>query len=191
MHIDHRLPRVGRWARRAWLAPLLLALFGCGGGGGDGATGATAAGAPPATMPAEMSGQWEAILTYVPPFYSGPYGDIAQGDGSLGITLILTADGRYRHFWNVAQAYFNGNCFRNGGWDEFGTVSGTGPEYTFNPAKATYAAMNSCGKAQYLDPAPVAPGTHRLTLEHDANGWPLLRVQFPTGDIVLEKCRHC
>jgi hypothetical protein len=30
-----------------------------------------------------------------------------------------------------------------------------------------------------------------MTLDHDATGWPLLRIAFPTGEIVLEKCRHC
>jgi hypothetical protein len=42
-----------------------------------------------------------------------------------------------------------------------------------------------------LNPAPVAAATHTLTLDHDASGWPLLRVSFPSGELVLEKCRRC
>ena len=182
--------------RLLWLAPLILALFGCGGGGGD-APAAEAQGqggdvpAQPASIPEPLTGQWETILTYVPPFYSGPYGGVPNGDGALGITLVLTADGRYRHVWNLTSAYFGGNCFRTGGWDEFGTVSGTGPEFTFNPTKASYIQTDTCGQNKFLDPAPVAPASHTLKLEQDNTGWPLLRMTFPTGDIVLEKCRHC
>jgi len=116
---------------------------------------------------------------------------VPNGDGALGITLVLTADGRYRHVWNLTSAYFGGNCFRTGGWDEFGTVSGTGADFTFNPTKASYIQTDTCGQNKFLDPAPVAPASHTLKLEHDNDGWPLLRITFPTGDIVLEKCRHC
>ncbi|HEY2188053.1 MAG TPA: hypothetical protein VGH48_05770 [Caldimonas sp.] len=184
---------LGTWARRAWLAPLVLSLFGCGGSSDSApdATTATGTATPATSTPEDLRGQWETILTYVPPFYSGPYGDIPPGDGSLGISLYLSPDGQYQHDWNLAQAYFGGNCFRSAGWDEVGTISGTGPEFTFTPAKATYSAMDSCGQSKFLDPAPVAPASHTLTLDHDASGWPLLRISFPTGELVLEKCRHC
>ena len=198
-------------SRLLCLAPLLAALFGCGGGGSAGAPAedaqaqaggesaqaggaqAQAGGAPaqPASLPEALTGQWERILTYVPPFYSGPYLDTPNGDGSIGITLVLTADGRYRHIWNLSSVYFGGNCIRTGGWDEFGTVSGTGSDFTFNPTKASYVQTDTCGQNKFLDPAPVAPASHTLKLEHDDKGWPLLRITFPTGDIVLEKCRHC
>jgi len=184
--------------RLLWLAPLVLALFGCGGGGaadmttGDPQQQGADAPAQPATIPAPLTGQWETILTYVPPFYSGPYGSVPNGDGAIGITLVLTADGRYRHVWNLTSAYFGGNCFSTGGWDEFGTVSGgTGADFTFNPTKASYIQTDTCGQNKFLDPAPVAPASHTLKLEQDNTGWPLLRMTFPTGDIVLEKCRHC
>ena len=191
--------------RLLWLAPLILALSACGGGGSADPTAAdpTAADATAAdaqatdpqeqaaSIPQALTGRWETILTYVPPFYSGPYGDVPNGDGAIGITLVLTADGRYRHVWNLTSAYFGGNCFRTGGWDEFGTVSGTGSEFTFNPTKASYIQTDTCGKNRFLDPAPVAPASHALKIEHDNTGWPLLRISFPTGDIVLEKCRRC
>ena len=143
MHTNRNRPTsIASKRRLLWLAPLVLALFGCGGGGGD-APAAEAQGqggdlpAQPASIPEPLTGQWETILTYVPPFYSGPYGGVPNGDGALGITLVLTADGRYRHVWNLTSAYFGGNCFRTGGWDEFGTVSGgTGADFTFNPTKA-------------------------------------------------------
>jgi hypothetical protein len=198
MHIERNAaPETpATWARRAWMAPVAVALatlFGCGGGGG-GAAGATPDGTPAGAqgaVPAELAGQWETILTFVPPFYEGPFGGTPQGDGSLGITLILTADGRYRHAWNSVQAYFGGNCIRTGGWDENGTVAPTGAVFTFTPAKASYIQTDTCGQFKLLDPAPVSPGTHTLTLDKDPAGWPLLRMSFPTGDIVLEKCRHC
>jgi len=196
MHTNRNRPTsIASKRRLLWLAPLVLALFGCGGGGGD-APAAEAQGqggdvpAQPASIPEPLTGQWETILTYVPPFYSGPYG-LPDGDGALGITLVLTADGRYRHVWNLTSAYFGGNCFRTGGWDEFGTLSGTGADFTFNPTKASYIQTDTCGQNKFLDPAPVAPASHTLKLEHDNDGWPLLRITFPTGDIVLEKCRHC
>jgi hypothetical protein len=180
--------------RLLWPTPLLVALFGCGGGGSADAPAAdttATAQAQPASIAQPLTGQWETILTYVPPFYSGPYGDVPNGDGAVGITLVLTADGRYRHVWNLTSAYFGGNCFRTGGWDEFGTVSGTGPDFTFTPTKASYIQTDTCGQNKFLDPAPVAPASHVLKLEHDNTGWPQLRITFPTGDIVLEKCRHC
>ena len=199
MDTNHNRRPVGiaSHGRLLWLAPLILALFGCGGGGSAGGPAADALaqpdGAPaqPASIPDALVGQWERILTYVPPFYSGPYGDTPNGDGSIGITLVLTADGRYRHVWNLSSVYFGGNCIRTGGWDEHGTVSGTGSDFTFNPIKASYVQTDTCGQFKLLDPAPVSPASHTLTIEHDNTGWPLLRVTFPTGDIVLEKCRHC
>ena len=199
MHNDRNrhLAGIASHGRLLWLAPLILALFGCGGGGSADTTAADAQAqgdgtpAQPASIPDALVGQWERILTYVPPFYSGPYGDIPNGDGSIGITLVLTADGRYRHVWNLSSVYFNSNCFRTGGWDEFGTVSGAGSDFTFNPTKASYVQTDTCGQNKLLDPAPVAPASHTLKIEHDDAGWPLLRVTFPTGDIVLEKCRHC
>lgn len=192
MHTNRHLPRIRIVSHRRllWLAPLILALVGCG-GGGSGDAPVAAAQAQAASIPEPLVGQWERILTYVPPFYSGPYGDVPNGDGAIGITLVLTADGRYRHVWNLNSAYFGGNCFRTGGWDEFGTVSGNAPDFTFNPTRATYVQTDTCGVFKMLDPAPVSPATHKLTLEQDDTGWPLLRVHFPTGDVVLEKCRHC
>jgi hypothetical protein len=204
-------------ARLFWSAPLVLALFGCGGGSSDatavdaqaqpGDAPAQPADAParstdapaqpadaptrPASIPEELTGQWERILTYVPPFYGGPFGGVPNGDGAIGITFVLTADGRYRHVWNLSSAYFGGNCFRTGGWDEFGTLSGTATELTFNPTRASYIQTDTCGQNKFLDPAPVAPASHALKIEHDDTGWPLLRITFPTGDIVLEKCRRC
>ena len=186
----------GRWISRVWLLPLMLSLFACGGGRGDASDATSGAGQPPVqpstqgtSIPENLRGQWETILTYVPPFYSGPYGDIPPGDGSIGITLYIYADGSYHHFWNLAQAYFGGNCFRSAGWDEVGTITADGSNYTFNPTKATYTQMDSCGQSKFLDPAPVAPATHTLTPDQDNTGWPLLRVSSQSGDLVLEKCK--
>ena len=209
MQTDMSLAGVGNWVRRAWLLPLILSLFGCGGsadetpasvqataGETQASTQATADGAPastPATsIPEGLRGQWETILTYVPPFYSGPYAATPPGgDGSIGITFYFWPDGRYQHFWNLATSYFGGNCFRTAGWDEFGTVSGTGSEFTFSPGRASYLSTDSCGQSKILDPAPVTAASHTLTLDRDNSGWPILRMSFPNGELVLEKCKRC
>lgn len=166
---------------------LFSSLAGCGGGGSSDAPAAAQA----TPIPEELRGQWETILTYVPGFYGGPYGGAPQGDGSLGITFTFGADGRYQHVWQLIQAYFGGNCFRNGHWDESGTLSGTGPEFTFTPGHASFIGSDSCGKFQHIDPVPVTAASHGMVLDHDNTGWPLLRISFPTGDIVFEKCRRC
>jgi hypothetical protein len=176
----------GRWTRRAWLLPVILSLFACGGSSDD-----TPAPAPAASIPENLRGQWETVLTYVPPFYAGPYGNTPQGDGSIGITFYFSPDGHYQHVWDLAQAYFGGNCFRTAHWEEVGTVSGAGPEFTFTPTKATYSVMDSCGKSQYLDPAPVTAASHSLRVDRDNAGWPVLRMSFPSGDLALEKCKRC
>jgi hypothetical protein len=180
--------RIGRWARRAWLMPVVLSLFACGGGG---SADETQDAAQAAAIPENLAGQWETVLTYVPASYSGPIGGTAPGDGSIGITFYFSPDGRYQHVWDLAQAYFGGNCFRTAHWEEAGTLSGTAPEFTFNPGKATYSLLDSCAETKFLDPAPVTAASHKLALGHDNAGWPLLQVSFPTGDLVLEKCRHC
>jgi len=180
---------IRRRISRSWLLPAILALAACGGGGsGPADDAATPQGD---AVPEALRGQWETVMASVPPFYSGPYGDAPDGQGAIGVTLVLTADGRYRHIWNLTSAYFGGNCFRTGGWDEFGSVSGTGPDFTFTPTKASYIQTDTCGQNKFLDPAPVAPAAHTLKVELDATGWPILRMRFPTGELVLEKCRHC
>ena len=203
-----------RWARGLWLLPLVVSLLGCGGGGSTGPVSdpgpgsipestpdpapgptpdptpdPTPAPAPAATLPEAFRGQWEVILTYVPPFYSGPYGSIPEGDGSLGISFYFGSDGSYQHNWSLMRAYFGGNCFQTAQWQETGNVGGAGPDFTFTPGHASYISSDSCGQFQYLDPVPVIPANHTMTLDHDATGWPLLRVGFPTGELVLEKRR--
>jgi hypothetical protein len=198
MQTNRNSAEIGKWARRAWLAPLVLSLFGCGGSSDttSGAAPATTPEATPAATPAtstpeDLRGQWETILTYVPAFYSGPYGDVPQGDGSIGITFYFWPDGRYQHDRLLSRAYFGGNCFQTSQWEEVGTISSAGSEFTFTPGKATYFVTDTCGQSQYLDPAPVTAASHTLKLDHDNSGWPLLRMSFPTGELVLEKCRHC
>jgi hypothetical protein len=182
---------VGTRARRAWLLPLVLALFGCGGGSSDETPAQAPTPTQAASVPEYLRGQWETVLTYVPPFYSGPYGDIPQGDGSIGVAFYFSPEGHYQHVWNLAQAYFGGNCFRTAHWEEVGTLSSAGAEFTFNPAKATYSSMDSCGRTRFLDPAPVTAASHSLTLDRDNSGWPILRMSFPAGELVLEKCKRC
>ena len=198
--MNTRSAEPGGWARRFAVLALTLSLFGCGGGGSSadptpdhqgGETPQTPVPPTAATLPEAFRGQWEAILTYVPPFYSGPYGDIPEGDGSIGISFYFWPDGRYQHNWNLMRAYFGGNCFQTGQWQENGNVAGAGPDFTFTPGHASYIGSDTCGQFRHLDPAPVAPATHTMTIEHDAAGWPHLRMSFPNGELLLEKCRRC
>jgi len=191
---------LGQQIRNAGLIALVLALFGCGGGGGssDSTTDPapadpTAGAAPPqgVAIPEELQGRWDATLTYVPPNFISQFGTVSGNDGSLGIAFFFHPDGRYEHTWNVLQVYFGGNCIRTGEWQENGTLSSVGAEFTFNPGRATYLQTDTCGQFKYLDPAPVSPANHALTLDRDATGWPLLRVSYPSGELVLEKCRKC
>lgn len=179
---------VSRWFRHAGPLLLALALFGCGGGGASDGTPALAQGTP---IPAALQGQWETILTYVPAFYAGPFQETPNGDGSIGIAFYFFPDGRYQHVWNLMQTYFGGNCFRTAHWEEHGTMSGAGPTYTFNPGKATFSQLDTCGQNQYQDSVPMTPASHRLTLDRDNTGWPLLHMGFQNGELVLEKCRRC
>ena len=70
-------------------------------------------------------------------------------------------------------------------------MSGTGSEFTFSPGRASYLSTDSCGQSKILDPAPVTAASHTLTLDRDNSGWPILRMSFPNGELVLEKCKRC
>lgn len=202
MQTKMSLVGLGQWAIRYGLFPLILSLFGCGGGGGgspdaapDVTTDAAPAPAPTptqaASIPEELRGRWEAILTYVPPYYVSPYGTVPEGDASLGVAFYFYPDGRYEHAWNSLQTYFSGNCIRTGHWEEAGTLSSAGSEFTFSPGKASFWQTDTCGQFKFLDPAPVAAASHTLTFDRDNTGWPLLRMSFSSGELVLEKCRRC
>ena len=107
---------VGKWARRTWLLPLILSLFGCGGGGSadetpalvqatGGGGGETdqptstppATTSPPATsttLPNDLVGQWKTILGYIPAYYTGLV-PLSTTDfiGSIAITVYFQSDG--------------------------------------------------------------------------------------------------
>lgn len=181
-----------RWMRRAWLLPMIVALVGCGGGGPSDPTQGPAQDPQQAEpIPEELRGRWDSIHTYVPPDFISQYGIVAGNDGSLGIAFYFHADGRYEHKWDLLKIYYGGNCIRTGEWQENGTLTSAGAEFTFNPGRATYMQTDTCGQFKYLDPAPAVPANHTLTLDRDATGWPLLRMGYPTGELVLEKCRRC
>jgi hypothetical protein len=93
--------------------------------------------------------------------------------------------------WNLSQAYFGGNCFRTAHWEEYGTMSGAGSPYAFNPGKATFSQFDTCGQNKYVDSVPMTAASHSLTLDRDNTGWPLLRMGFQSGELVLEKCKRC
>jgi hypothetical protein len=76
-----RFAGIAALRRLLWLAPLIVALSGCGGGGSADPTATDAQGQPASSIPEPLTGRWETILTDVPAFYSGPYGD---GDPLVG-----------------------------------------------------------------------------------------------------------
>jgi hypothetical protein len=144
---------------------------------------------PVATVPTELTGAWQTVLTYIPAYYTG---DIPVGDSisSLGVYYYFGADGQYRYDLNSATSA--GFCFRNTGWTEWGTLRVTGSDITLTPARATNAIMDSCGQAALDDNAPTNVSTLNVTPEQDATGWPMLRVRLPSGEeLLLEKCRNC
>jgi hypothetical protein len=170
---------VQRW-RLLLLLPLLLVAFGCGGPEADHAD--QPVGTP---LPADLVGPWKTILSYVPAYYTGIAGT-SDFTGSLGITIKFAADGSYSFELDTAMTYFNGNCFRNTGWNEVGKVSLAGSEMTFTSTHATSTRLDSCGKAELLDPAPTGSATYTMSREQDRNGAPLLRLRLPSGeDLVL------
>jgi len=176
--------QVQRW-RLLVLLPLILAAVACGGGGDGGGSEpgqATATPQPTGTaLPDDLVGKWTTILTYVPAYYTGI---VNTNDfiGSLGITLVLQSNGNYQFELSTASNYFNGNCFRTTDWNESGRVSITQTDITFTSTHATNMVMDSCGKAQYVDPAPTGTATYTMTREQDQTGRPILRLRMATGD---------
>ncbi len=182
---------------RGWrlvlLLPLILVAVACGGGGDPGDTGPATSAPPPAAsaIPNDLVGQWNTTLTYVPAYYTGvvPNNDFL---GSLGISLYLQSNGAYQFDLQSAATYFNGNCFRTTHWSETGRASVAAAIITFTSSHATNIVMDSCGAAQYVDPAPTGTASYTLTREQDQTGWPILRLRLPSGeDMVLERCRSC
>ena len=223
---------VGKWARRAWLLPLILSLFGCGGGGsadetpasvqatggGGGETGQPtstppATTSPPATtdqptstppaptsppatstaLPNDLIGQWKTTLGYIPAYYTGLV-PLSTTDfiGTIAVTVYFQSDGAYRFDLSSASRYFGGNCFRTTQWSETGGASVAGANLTFTSTHASNIITDSCGKFQYIDPAPTGTATYAMTHAQDQTGWPILHLRIAGGDdLVLEKCRDC
>jgi hypothetical protein len=66
------------------------------------------------------------------------------------------------------------------------TVRIAGADITFTSTHAIDSILDSCGKAQYVDPAPTGTTTYAMTLEQDQTGSPMLHLRLPTGeDVVL------
>ena len=179
---------VQRW-RLFVLFPLLLVAFGCGGGGGEGGTD-PATGTPPATgtaLPDDVAGKWQTTLTYVPGYYTGIVGN-ADFIGSLGIILYFQSNGSYQFDLQTASTYYNGNCFRTTQWSEVGKASLAGADLTFTSTHATNMVTDSCGKFQYVDPAPTGTATYTMSREQDQAGRAVLRLRMPNGDdLVLQR----
>lgn len=179
--------------RACWLVLGLALLTACGAGRrpGDDEGDDPGGGGAASPVPEGMVGQWESVLTYVPAYWEGviPTADFI---GSIGVFFYFWPDGRYEFDLSSAMTYFNGNCFRNTGWTEFGTVEIDGSACTFRPAEATSTVMDSCGEASFTTPDPGDPVTHTMTPEQDPAGWPVLRWVLPSGEeLLLEKCRDC
>ena len=191
-----------RWARahvRSWRlfvpVPLLLLAHGCGGGGSevDEPAGATPAAAVGTALPDDLVGQWKTTLGYIPAYYTGLV-PLSTTDfiGTIAVTVHFQADGAYRFDLSSASRYFGGNCFRTTQWSETGGASVAGADLTFTSTHASNIITDSCGKFQFIDPAPTATATYSLTRAQDKTGWPVLRLRRGGGDdLVLEKCRDC
>jgi hypothetical protein len=151
------------------------------------------AGTPGTSVPDELVGKWQSILTYVPANYEYQ-GGLPTRDviGSYGVFYYFTADGQYQVDLRAMAHYFDFVCFLNGHRQEWGTVDIVGADYTFRPKHAFESNFDSCGGSEYIDPAPTQVQTVTLVPEVDAAGSPLLRLIFPDGEEVrLERCRDC
>ena len=160
---------VKRW-RLFLLLPLLLAVYGCG-GGGEGETDQPtstppATTSPPATstaLPNDLVGQWKTTLGYIPAYYTGLV-PLSTTDfiGSIAITVYFQSDGAYRFDLSTASRYFGGNC-RTTQWSESGGASVAEANLTFTSTHASNIITDSCGKFQYIDPAPTGTATYAMT----------------------------
>jgi len=190
---------VKRW-RLFLLLPLLLVVYGCGGGGEDETDQPTstppATTSPPATstaLPNDLVGEWKTTLGYIPAYYTGLV-PLSTTDfiGSIAITVYFQSNGAYRFDLSTASRYFGGNCFRTTQWSESGGASVAAANLTFTSTHASNIITDSCGKFQYIDPAPTGTATYAMTHAQDQTGWPILRLSIAGGDdLVLEKCRDC
>ena len=190
---------VKRW-RLFLLLPLLLVVYGCGGSGEDETDQPTstppATTSPPATstaLPNDLVGQWKTTLGYIPAYYTGLV-PLSTTDfiGSIALTVYFQSNGAYRFDLSTASRYFGGNCFRTTQWSESGGASLAEANLTFTSTHASNIITDSCGKFQYIDPAPTGTATYAMTHAQDQTGWPILRLSIAGGDdLVLEKCRDC
>lgn len=161
----------------------LLLLSGCSSDGSDPQ--------PGTSVPDDLTGQWQTILTYVPAYWAG-FVPTADFTGSLGVFFTFWPDGRYTFDLNTALTYFGGNCFRTTKWSESGSVSVAGSAVTFEAGRAFNSVTDSCGQSKLDEVDPGDPATLTVTHEQDPTGWPLLRVRLPSGEeLLLEKCRDC
>jgi len=158
------------------LLPLLVAACGAG---------ESQPGDPTRTPPPDdLVGQWKTTLTYVPAYYAGAVGSsVGNGDfiGSLGITLYLSTDGSYQFELDTATT-IGGVCFRTTVWTETGVVNVAGSDITFTSTHAASSILDSCGQAEYKDPAPTGSATYAMALEQDQTGAPVLHLRLPTGE---------
>ena len=151
---------------------------------------------PPATstaLPNDLIGQWKTTLGYIPAYYTGLV-PLSTTDfiGSIAVTVYFQSDGAYRFDLSTASRYFGGNCFRTTQWSETGGASVAGANLTFTSTHASNIITDSCGKFQYIDPAPTGTATYAMTHAQDQTGWPILHLRIAGGDdLVLEKCRGC
>jgi hypothetical protein len=146
---------------------------------------------PGTPVPAELTGSWRTILTYVPGYYTGVV-PVDNFTGSLGISYYFSPDGQYEYNLDSAMAYFNGLCFRTTGWTESGSLRIDGSGFTLKPTRAINSIWDTCGESAYIDPAPAETVTLTVTRDQDQTGWPMLRLRLPSGEeLLLEKCRDC
>lgn len=145
----------------------------------------------PPRVPAELTGYWRTILTYLPGYYTWII-DPGDFSGSIGATYYFGADGQYRYDLDTASTYFGGMCFRSSSWSEWGTFTIAETGLALAPARASNVGSDTCGEWVLDDNAPTKASTLSFTIERDATGAPQLRLRFPSGeDVLLERCRDC
>lgn len=184
-----------------WLSliALLALLVGCG------------ASLPGTPLPTELRGQWQTAFAVsfsdIPDYMKDSVDEKRKEDqrintivnmpdglvikkSTLGIAFYFFPDGRYEHVWLFSLEY-SYSCIRLVQWKEQGTVGIAGTSFSFRPARATFAGLDNCEGIAVEAPARPKAATIHVTPDQDPAGWPLLRFGYPSGELVLEKCRTC
>jgi hypothetical protein len=147
-------------------------------------------------VPEALQGQWQTAIAGPNglPDYLGGFINVPDAMETWGSTLSIAyyffPDGRYQHVWMYTMKYLY-TCVLLQQWSEEGTVAIAGPNFTFQPATATFSTIDSCAGTAYENPAQASPMTVTVTSVQDETGWPYLHFGYPDVELWLEKCQEC